>query len=85
MIISWVAGRIPLPDSRQLLHYQGEICVCFANKATGFEGVALLIYGDLLFPQKSPISSVFPTCPFKMDKMDKQMDKFLFVCFRLFH
>jgi hypothetical protein len=39
--------------------------------ATGFEGAALLIYGDLLFPQKSPISSVFTTCPFKKDKMDK--------------
>ena len=34
--------------------------------------------------QKSPISSVFFTCPFEMDKMDKQMDKLFCALFHSF-
>ncbi len=76
MIISWVAGRIPLPDSRQYLHYQGEICVCFANEATGFEGVALLIYGDLLFPQNRPFHRCLPLVHSKWTKWTSKWTSF---------
>ena len=58
MIILGIIGIISLPNSCQFLHHHG-VFVCFAYKITGIEGVALLIYGDLLFSQNRPFHRCF--------------------------
>ena len=75
MIILGIIGIISLPNSCQFLHHHG-VFVCFAYKITGIEGVALLIYGDLLFSQKRPFHRCFPLVHSKWTKWTSKWTSF---------